>query len=106
LTLTIVREPVKSTVRSASEGIYRPLRPAAVHGLVLATRILVVDDEREPASFIEHGPADRTVCRHLCHDGERGEAAALAGDYTLVLLDLRCPGKTGLDKLGAIRADA
>jgi len=27
LTLTIVRGPVKSTVRGASEGIYRPIRP-------------------------------------------------------------------------------
>jgi hypothetical protein len=101
LTLTIVREPIKSTVSSASEGTYRPLRPAAVHELVLATRILVVEDERTPASFIEHGPADRNVCRHLCHDGERGEAGALTGDYALVLLDLRCrarPGSTFLER--------
>ena len=38
------------------------------------------------------------------HDGDSGQAAALTGDYALVLLDLTLPGKDGLEVLSAIRA--
>jgi DNA-binding response OmpR family regulator len=39
----------------------------------------------------------------VCHDGPSGEAAALTGDYALVLLDLTLSGKDGLEILAAIR---
>ena len=39
----------------------------------------------------------------VCHDGPSGEAAALTGDYALVLLDLTLPGKDELEILAAIR---
>jgi DNA-binding response OmpR family regulator len=67
-------------------------------------RILVVEDERTLAGFIEQSLRADGHAVTVVHDGEAGEAAALTGDYALVLLDLMLPGKSGLDVLGAIRA--
>jgi DNA-binding response OmpR family regulator len=66
-------------------------------------RILVIEDERALAGFIEHGLRAEGHAVTVCHDGNSGEAAALTGDYALVLLDLTLPGKEGLGVLEAIR---
>ncbi len=67
-------------------------------------RILVVEDERTLAGFIEQSLRADGHAATVCHDGPAGEAAALTGDYALVLLDLTLPGRDGLDVLRAIRA--
>lgn len=67
-------------------------------------RILVVEDERTLADFIGRSLRAEGHAVTVCHDGESGEAAALTGDYALVLLDLTLPGKDGLEVLAAIRA--
>jgi DNA-binding response OmpR family regulator len=67
-------------------------------------RILVIEDERTLAGFIEQGLRAEGHAVTVRYDGGSGEAAALTGDYALVLLDLMLPGKRGLDVLDAIRA--
>jgi DNA-binding response OmpR family regulator len=67
-------------------------------------RILVIEDERTLAGFIEQSLRADGYAVTVCHDGETGEATALTGDYALVLLDLTLPGKDGLEVLRAIRA--
>lgn len=67
-------------------------------------RVLVIEDEQTLAGFIEQSLHADGYAVTTCHDGPRGEAAALTGDYALVLLDLTLPGKDGLDVLSAIRA--
>jgi DNA-binding response OmpR family regulator len=69
-------------------------------------RILVIEDERTLAGFIEQSLHAEGHAVTVCHDGESGEAAALTGDYALVLLDLTLPGRDGLEVLGSIRARA
>ena len=66
-------------------------------------RILVIEDEQTLAGFIEQGLRAEGHAVTVCHDGDSGEAAALTGDYALVLLDLTLPGKDGLGVLEAIR---
>ena len=66
-------------------------------------RILLIEDERTLAGFIEQALAAEGHSVVVCHDGEGGEAAALNGDYSLVLLDLTLPGKDGLEVLASIR---
>jgi two-component system, OmpR family, response regulator len=66
-------------------------------------RILVVEDERMLAGFIEQSLHAEGYAVTACPDGPSGEAAALTGDYALVLLDLTLPGKDGLEVLAAIR---
>ena len=67
-------------------------------------RILVIEDERTLAGFIEQSLRAEGHAVTVCHDGDTGEAAALTGDYALVLLDLTLPGKDGLQVLAGIRA--
>jgi DNA-binding response OmpR family regulator len=66
-------------------------------------RILVIEDERTLAGFIEQALRAEGYAVSLEHDGDSGQAAALTGDYALVLLDLTLPGRDGLDVLCAIR---
>jgi DNA-binding response OmpR family regulator len=67
-------------------------------------RILVIEDERTLAGFIDQSLHAEGYAVSVRHDGDSGEAAALTGDYALVVLDLTLPGKDGLDVLAGIRA--
>ena len=67
-------------------------------------RILVVEDERTLAGFIEQALRAEGYAPTVVHDGDAGAAEALAGDYALVLLDLMLPGRSGSEVLDAIRA--
>ena len=67
-------------------------------------RILVVEDERTLAGFIEQSLQADGYAVTVANDGEHGELEALTGDYGLVLLDVMLPGKNGLEVLDAIRA--
>lgn len=67
-------------------------------------RILVIEDEPTLARFVEQGLKAEGHAVTVRHDGESGEAAALTGDYALVLLDLVLPGKPGLAVLQSVRA--
>ena len=67
-------------------------------------RILVVEDERTLAGFVEQALEAEGYAVTLAHDGESAEAEALSGDYGLVLLDVMLPGKSGLEVLDSIRA--
>jgi DNA-binding response OmpR family regulator len=69
-------------------------------------RILLIEDEATLARFVEQALRAEGHSVTVCHDGESGEAAALTGDYALVLLDLMLPGKGGLAVLESIRARA
>jgi DNA-binding response OmpR family regulator len=67
-------------------------------------RILVVEDERSIADFIERGLRSEGYSVTSVPDGERAELEALTGDFGLVLLDVLLPKKNGLDVLKSIRA--
>jgi DNA-binding response OmpR family regulator len=66
-------------------------------------RILVVEDERSIADFIERGLRSEGYAVTCAHDGEAAEVEALTGDFGLVLLDVLLP-KNGLEVLKSIRA--
>jgi DNA-binding response OmpR family regulator len=66
-------------------------------------RILVVEDERAIADFVESGLRAEGYAVTCAYDGETGEIEALVGDFGLVLLDVLLPRKGGLDVLDAIR---
>jgi two-component system, OmpR family, response regulator len=68
-------------------------------------RILVVEDERPIAEFVQRGLVEEGYSVSCAYDGEEGLAMARTGDYALVLLDVLLPKLSGLEVLETIRAE-
>jgi len=69
-----------------------------------AMRILVVEDEKKVARFIERGLKEERFAVDVAHDGEAGLELALLNPYDLVVLDVLMPKKDGFQVLAEIRA--
>jgi heavy metal response regulator len=67
-------------------------------------RILVVEDERKVASFIQRGLEAEAHQVDVAHDGDTGLARSLYGQYDLLILDVMLPGRDGLSVLRELRA--
>ena len=67
-------------------------------------RILVVEDEKKVASFVQRGLEAEAHQVDVAHDGETGLARALDGDYDLLVLDVMLPKRDGLFVLRELRA--
>jgi DNA-binding response OmpR family regulator len=67
-------------------------------------RILVVEDDRRVASFIQRGLAEEGYAVDVLHGGDEAAAHAQAIDYDCVVLDLMLPGRSGFQVLRDIRA--
>jgi DNA-binding response OmpR family regulator len=67
-------------------------------------RILVVEDDKKVARFIEKGFEQEGHAVDVVHDGEAGEAHALNFDYDVVVLDVMLPRLSGLEVVSRIRA--
>src|SRR5262249_56066845 len=68
-------------------------------------RILIVEDERPIAEFVQRGLEEEGYSVGCAYDGEEGLAMARTGDYALVLLDVLLPKLGGLEVLDALRAE-
>jgi DNA-binding response OmpR family regulator len=66
-------------------------------------RILVVEDERGIADFVERALRAQGHAVEVAGDGPQGEHRALNGDPDLVILDVMLPGRNGVDVLREIR---
>jgi len=67
-------------------------------------RILVVEDDRKVASFIQTGLQQEGHAVDVLHEGVAAGAQAAAVDYDAVVLDLMLPGRSGYQVLRDIRA--
>jgi len=67
-------------------------------------RILVVEDDRKVATFIERGLEQEGYAVDVLHDGVDAGAQARLADYDAVVLDLMLPGRSGAQVLRDIRA--
>jgi len=76
----------------------RPIRPYDQ-----PMRLLVVEDEIGIAEFLQRALEADGYAVTVARDGEQGEALALSGDFDLVLLDRRLPGRSGTEVLDSIR---
>ena len=59
-------------------------------------KILLIEDERKIASFIERGLKEEHFIVDVAYDGENGSYMAQVNDYDLVILDIMLPGKDGV----------
>ncbi len=60
-------------------------------------RILVVEDEKKVARFIQQALEEERHAVDVAYDGERGLAMAESQAYDLLILDVMLPKKNGLD---------
>jgi heavy metal response regulator len=67
-------------------------------------RILVVEDEKKVASFVQRGLEAEGYTVDVAHDGDTGLTSALTGHHDLLILDLMLPGRDGASVLRELRA--
>jgi len=67
-------------------------------------RILVVEDDRKVASFLERGLKEEGYAVDVAHDGAEGRLKAHVHEYDLLLLDVMLPGLSGLEIVREVRA--
>ena len=67
-------------------------------------RILVVEDDRKVANFIQSGLAEEGYAVDVLYEGSHAGEQAGACDYDAVVLDLMLPGRSGFRVLRDIRA--
>ena len=66
-------------------------------------RILVVEDEKKTAAYLQKGLTENGFVVDVCAHGIDGLHAAVAADYDLILLDVMLPGRDGWTILKALR---
>lgn len=67
-------------------------------------KVLVIEDDPTVGQFIKRGLDEQLWQVDLVADGVEGEERALLEPYDLVILDMRLPGRPGLDVLRNLRA--
>ncbi|HMA03058.1 MAG: response regulator transcription factor [Gemmatimonas sp.] len=67
-------------------------------------KILVIEDDPTVGQYVKRGLEEQRWGVDLVTDGEEGESRAAAEQYDLVVLDMRLPGRSGIEVLRAIRA--
>ncbi|HSU96194.1 MAG TPA: response regulator transcription factor [Gemmatimonadaceae bacterium] len=67
-------------------------------------KILVIEDDPTVGQFVKRGLEEQRWTVDLTENGNDGETLATAGDYDLVILDMRLPGKSGMEVLHDLRA--
>src|SRR5262245_16124339 len=67
-------------------------------------RLLIAEDERALASFLQKGLEAESHTVDVARDGEEARAMAEAVAYDLLLLDLNLPKLDGVEVLSRLRA--
>jgi DNA-binding response OmpR family regulator len=67
-------------------------------------RVLVIEDDPTVGQFVKRGLEEQRWSVDLVADGEEGETLARSQPYDLIVLDMRLPGRSGLDVLRNLRA--
>jgi DNA-binding response OmpR family regulator len=67
-------------------------------------RVLVIEDDRKVASFIQTGLQQEGYAVDVLHDGNNAGEQASTIDYDVAVLDLMLPGRSGFQVLRDIRA--
>lgn len=68
-------------------------------------RILVVEDDRKVASFLERGLREEGYAVDVSNDGDDGSTMAHVYDYDAIVLDVMLPGKNGFEIVRDLRKE-
>jgi two-component system OmpR family response regulator len=67
-------------------------------------RILVIEDDPTVGNFVKRGLEEQHWHVDLVDNGDRGEELARSEAYDVVILDMRLPGKSGMEVLRSLRS--
>ncbi|TIS59778.1 MAG: response regulator transcription factor [Mesorhizobium sp.] len=67
-------------------------------------KILVIEDDREAADYLQKAFTEAGHTAHVAGDGETGFALADAGDYDVMVVDRMMPRRDGLSVIAALRS--
>ena len=67
-------------------------------------KVLVIEDDPTVGNFVRRGLEEQRWGVQLVADGEEGERLATSDAYDVVILDMRLPGKSGMEVLNGLRA--
>ena len=67
-------------------------------------RVLLIEDDKKIAGFIEKGLRESGFLVDTCHDGNDGLAMAFASSYDVAVVDIMLPGLDGLTVIGRMRS--
>lgn len=67
-------------------------------------RILLIEDERKTAAFLEKGLGEAGFIVDLARDGDRGSELARSKQFDLLIVDVMLPKKDGWTVVGELRA--
>ncbi|MBI1810016.1 MAG: response regulator transcription factor [Gemmatimonadetes bacterium] len=67
-------------------------------------KVLVIEDDPTVGQFVKRGLEEQRWSVDLVADGEEGERLARSQPYDLVVLDMRLPGRSGIEVLRNLRA--
>jgi two-component system copper resistance phosphate regulon response regulator CusR len=65
--------------------------------------VLVIEDDPTVGTFVRRGLEEQRWRVELATDGEEGERLAAAEAFDVIILDMRLPGKSGLDVMESLR---
>ena len=69
-----------------------------------AMKILLVEDDREAADYLEKAFAEAGHTAHVAADGEAGFVLADGGDYDVLVVDRMLPRRDGLSLIAGLRS--
>jgi heavy metal response regulator len=68
-------------------------------------RILVIEDEKKVARFIQQGLEEEHYSVDVSHDGAEGLAMAETGSYDILIIDVMLPGRNGIEITSELRSE-
>ena len=71
--------------------------------MLFGVKVLVVEDDRKIASFVQKGLKEQGFVVEVCGDGNEGYNRATRQTYDVIVLDIMLPGRDGLSILRALR---
>ncbi len=66
-------------------------------------KLLLVEDDRKIASFVQKGLSEQGLVVDMCHDGDEGYMLATTEAYDVIVLDIMLPGRDGISILRNLR---
>src|SRR5690606_23636266 len=78
--------------------------PFPVFAYSPAMKILLIEDDREAAEYLQKALSEAGHNAHVAHDGDTGYQLALEGSYDVLVVDRMLPQRDGLSVISGLRA--